>query len=370
MNSMIIKCNNRKCQAYQIDSTNNASNIDIIDMDLPIKKHVLCNHCRTGWIICTVCNKMFSMQNMYQANTHFNEEHNSVKSMNLNEIEINLNHVNSESYGNDNFSISTLSFDGSQTDNRSGNGKQLISNTTLIGDVSNADMSLHHKEYFKAEIEQQGQGLKKLITKAVTGYSSSHSTEVENMYHLDVAQFCSGLDHSQKVQFGRIMQNTVNHEKFMCTRPPHSVRDINQFYTKSQSSIFQSLPSPTIHNTESHVYISLTSVIDYFLAYGHVPEYMTHIDDVSKKCGIVACPQSIQMRDEVKNNISESLVPMILYLVFWSDDFEGSMLRKNKNSVWIKTVTISPPHDQQKSANYTYVFSIAPHNHRCKDFHS
>ena len=37
MNSMIIKCNNRKCQAYQIDSANIASNIDIIDMDLPIK---------------------------------------------------------------------------------------------------------------------------------------------------------------------------------------------------------------------------------------------------------------------------------------------------------------------------------------------
>ena len=70
---MIIKCNNRKCQSYQIDSANNASNIDIIDMDLPIKKHVLCNHCRTGWIICTVCNKMFSMQNIYQANNHFND---------------------------------------------------------------------------------------------------------------------------------------------------------------------------------------------------------------------------------------------------------------------------------------------------------
>ena len=160
MDSMIIKCNNRKCQAYQIDSANIASNIDIIDMNLPIKKHVLCNHCRTGWIICTVCNKTFSMKNMYQANTHFNEKHNSVDSMNLNEIEINLHHDDDESYGNDNFSISTLSFDDSQTDNRSGNGKQLISNTTLIGDASNSDMSLHHKEYFKTEIEQQVQGLK------------------------------------------------------------------------------------------------------------------------------------------------------------------------------------------------------------------
>ena len=49
---------------------------------------------------------------------------------------------------------------------------------------------------------------------------------------------------------------------------------------------------------------------------------------------------------------------MILYLIFWSDDFEGSMLRKNKNSVWIKTVTISPPPDQQTSTKYTYVIAM------------
>ena len=72
-----------------------------------------------------------------------------------------------------------------------------------------------------------------MITKAVTGYSSSHSTEVENMYHLEIAQFCSRLDYSQKVQFGRIIQNTINNENFMCTRPTHSVRDIHRFYTKS-----------------------------------------------------------------------------------------------------------------------------------------
>ena len=50
---------------------------------------------------------------MYQANTHFNEKHNSVDSMNLNEIEINLHHNDDEGYVNENFSISTLSFDGS-----------------------------------------------------------------------------------------------------------------------------------------------------------------------------------------------------------------------------------------------------------------
>ena len=50
--------------------------------------------------------------------------------------------------------------------------------------------------------------------------------------------------------------------------------------------------------------------------------------------------------------------PMILYLLFWSDDFEGSMLRKNKNSVWLKLVTICPPHDQATSTKFTYAVAI------------
>ena len=66
-----------------------------------------------------------------------------------------------------------------------------------------------------------------MITKAVTGYSNSRSTKVENIYHLDIAQFCCGLYHSKKIQFSRIMQNTVNREKFMCTRPLNLVRDIH-----------------------------------------------------------------------------------------------------------------------------------------------
>ena len=38
MNSMIIKCYNKKCHAYHIYPSNNASHINVIDMELPIQK--------------------------------------------------------------------------------------------------------------------------------------------------------------------------------------------------------------------------------------------------------------------------------------------------------------------------------------------
>ena len=107
------------------------------------------------------------------------------------------------------------------------------------------------------------------------------TTTVENLYHLNVAKICTRLDHGQKVAFADIMKTTIHPDTFKHTRPPHSLGDINKFYTKSKYSIFNALPSPTIHTTAHHAYVTLTSVIDYFLAYGHCPEYITHKDDIS-----------------------------------------------------------------------------------------
>ena len=98
-------------------------------------------------------------------------------------------------------------------------------------------------------------------------------------------------------------------------------------------------------------------MIDYLLAYGHTPDCLYHNDNVSQLNGIAACNQANVCRTEVKQQYCD-INPMILYLLFWSDDFEGAMLRKNKKSVWIKTVTICPPRDKITSTKYKYVVGI------------
>ena len=55
------------------------------------------------------------------------------------------------------------------------------------------------------------------------------------------------------VQFEDIMQQTANAST---RRAPYSLQGINQKYSKGQKSTFQSLPSPTIHTTGVHAYIS------------------------------------------------------------------------------------------------------------------
>ena len=133
-------------------------------------------------------------------------------------------------------------------------------------------MSEHDKQYFTSEIDTPGKGLQQLVSKAVLNMSASALSKAETFYHLDVAKFCNGLNGPQQAHFARIMKQTSNRETFTCTRPPHSMHDINSFYTRSKYSICNALPAPSIHTTPQHTYVTLTSVIDYFLAYGHEPD--------------------------------------------------------------------------------------------------
>jgi len=54
---------------------------------------------------------------------------------------------------------------------------------------------------------------------------------------------------------------------------------------------------------------------------------------------------------------------LCLYVVEWSDAFEpSSSVKSNRGSVWLKTVTISPPHDKLHSMTNTYPIAVGPHN--------
>ena len=61
------------------------------------------------------------------------------------------------------------------------------------------------------------------------------------------------------------------------------MQDIHSFYTRSKTSIFNALPSLPIQTTTHHTYSTLTSVIDYYLAYGHIPEYIVANYDMNTK---------------------------------------------------------------------------------------
>ena len=104
----------------------------------------------------------------------------------------------------------------------------------MQNNVSHAEMSEHDKEYFTEDITSTGKGFHKLVAKAVLNSSQINTSNRENLYHLDVAEFCNGLNHDQQEHFSRIMKQTCNPDTFASTRPPHSLHDIRTFYTTSK----------------------------------------------------------------------------------------------------------------------------------------
>ena len=99
------------------------------------------------------------------------------------------------------------------------------------------------------------------------------------------------------------MQKTSQSDILKVTRSPQSMHDIHSFYTRSKTSIFNALPSPPIQTTLHHTYVTLTSVIDYFLAYVHTPEYITANDNMNTKKGIAACEQANKIRHEASEKL-------------------------------------------------------------------
>ena len=69
---------------------------------------------------------------------------------------------------------------------------------------------------------------------------------------------------------------------------------------------------------------------------------MTTLDDTSKMTGIPTCKFADRIQQRVKSNLSQSITPMILNLLFWSGELERTMLHTTKISIWTKTVTMCP----------------------------
>lgn len=325
----------------------------ISNTNIAIKKLVTCMNCGNSWVVCTACVKAFK-EKRYSSSSHFSTIHKAVtntisqhESTAKKTSQHSVNHIDMMTLFDNDDDQSITSLVSTTTNNQMSNLQQL----------ENAEMTIEHKDMFMSNMEQFGKGYQQLVSKAVVKVAHIDTSYNETKYHLDVATFCQTLDQGQRNHFGRIMNQTMDPNTFKATKPPKSLQDINAFYIKGKTSIFNAIPTPQILTSTDHAYVTITSVIEYFLAYGYDADYMKHTDNLANKKGISACNQAVQIRQEVAKTFYEE-VPLIFYVTFWSDDFEGAMLRKNKKSIWIKTITICPPSNQTTSTKYTYVLAI------------
>ena len=187
-------------------------------------------------------------------------------------------------------------------------------------------------------------------------------TSTEALFHLKSTQFLSRLSGNMHKDFIEILQLAQKADSFQCTRIPKSVLEIDKFYLKNKYSLMEQLPVPTMSIKEEHAYVSLTSIIDHFLAFGNVPDLAFYSPKERGYRSVTNCELARDLYSKVRSTLSSNTKVMMLYLTLWSDDFEATSLRKNVHSTWIKTVTISPPHNELTSTKYNYILAIGRKN--------
>ena len=120
---------------------------------------------------------------------------------------------------------------------------------------------------------------------------------------------------------------------FTCTRAPSDLSDINSYYLRNSTSILKNIPCPAVTLVDSHAYVSISDIIEHFCAHGlPFDEIQLNVNVSQQSIQKHAISQSLEaenIRQEViAETESTSVVPMILYIIIWADDFEVNRVKK------------------------------------------
>ena len=316
---------------------------------------VTCSGCDTSWQVCFICNLRWTSRKISYSTKHFQEKHSEIK---CDDTARPTQEKPSCKLDNTN---ETIVFQNESLENESATTTNKIPSFMKNAKDPNLTISCMpntSRRFFTHNVVDVNNGIRNIVGNAFQKSDYAMAELEESKLQMRITKFCKSLSQSQQTEFVQILNDTQK-TPFHTTRIPDNINDIRKFYLSYNDSIFQNMPTPTIQMDNDHAYISMISLIDHFLAYNLEMNYMTCDDDITIKTDITTCKQAIKIRQSVKDTLNDTNIhPMILYINLWSDDFEPNVYRKNRKSIWIKTVSICPPHDKITSPMYTYVLAI------------
>ena len=226
------------------------------------------------------------------------------------------------------------------------------------------------REYFRSEYTTDT-GWKSLVSKAFfqnTAPATSISDDDAQLvtYFVRLAMVMS---REERDIFSRFLLILSDRQRVVCSNRftiqlVHCAEDIRKIVFKGANSILENIPIPQPTLIGEYSYVSLHDIVADFLGHGYpydeIPETSEVINEVTtlSSSKVVSRVKERAMRRE-KGGRDMPLV--ILYLVEWSDSFEPNVIKDNRGSVWIKTVTISPKHiGGVGSKHNTYPLCLGP----------
>ena len=203
-------------------------------------------------------------------------------------------------------------------------------------------------------------------------YNKMTSTEIE--FQIVLSRFVTNLTRSQQIEFGEIMHffNNIyckNDITPIC-HLPENYADLRRMYVDGEYSIAKQLPIPDVKFIKGHSTVSILDVVsDYLLKQDNLIDNITNYDtiiDSNITTNNMHIFNSIRVK-EIMNNalervnvVDNKLLTIPLFLTLWSDDFDpNKSIKNNRQSVWIKTITIFTIDMNGKKRSSTYPLTLA-----------
>ena len=148
---------------------------------------------------------------------------------------------------------------------------------------------------------------------------------------------------------------------------PTTVSDLSIMIIGGKNSFWNKLPCEKVYIVdEHHVAITLDDVIDHMMAHGIPLSFMQDEHGQRHRTGINGSNAADvfleKLRKIVEENGHDPDKTAFGYLIFWSDGFLTSFVKKKDNSCWCMTVTVAPPLDNQRSIFHTHCISLGTKN--------
>jgi len=331
-------------------------------------RKVSCPNCNCVWFICALCrvqgSRMTSTKHL--RNHHYNCRHNSDQPSLDSTACIDDRNSNCDDLDNSNFDANNNSI---AVDDKNRIDAVRVEGLGLPGPPKFNFEHERNANFFKAQHENTKNGAKYLIKRSQfeNDLVNHDLHDLEVKLHLDIACLCCNMTGEQRNKLATILSNYTKvlrmQETLNCglkTTVPMTPSQLRKMYIKGKYAILPSLPYPSVIMLKDHAYVSPIECIADLLGHGVVLDILGHSD--VQNCFVSALRDTERARQIVNRatalNTQEKPL-MVLYGIEWSDGCEPSTsIKSNRNSIWCKTLTISPTANNLHSMEHTYPIAI------------
>jgi hypothetical protein len=204
-------------------------------------------------------------------------------------------------------------------------------------------------------------------------YDKTTNTEID--FQICMSRFVTKLTRSQQKEFGELMEFVskifVKKEISPICHVPEHYSDLRRMYIDGDNSIAKQLPIPVVGINSDHSFVSILDIIaDFLLNEDMLINDIYNYDNIvnnfitSNDMHVFKTSRANEIINNAKRRLNNSPAPQIpiipLFITLWSDDFDpNKSIKNNRQSCWIKTITIFTMDMEGKKRSSTYPLTLA-----------